>query len=81
MGLLTVTAATPEVEGDGLAHLVFGVLDGVFERDAAGQIRRPGAIAAVLGTFDDDQVARCIGVGHRVAPSVRVPSLSRQGDR
>src|SRR5687767_5501138 len=58
-----------EVEGDRLAHLTLGVLDALTERHAPRQVGRPGAKAAVGGSFDDDQVAGRSGAGHSSAPS------------
>jgi len=51
-------AALPEqlhVQPDGLAHLGRGLFRGVAERDTAGQLRGPRAVA-VVGPFDHHRV-------------------------
>jgi len=57
------------VEGDGFPHLAFGVFNGVAEGDAAGEVRSPGAVVAVGGGADEDDV--------RVRGAQRSPPISK----
>lgn len=59
------------MEGDGFAHLAFGVVDGVAEGDAAGEVGSPGVAVHRLGSCTDRHLASLFGFGLITRPTPR----------